>query len=88
MQQAAPPERETNERPLSRRAWIFGLIAAGLALVINLSQREVLPSVLTESEGERRPRSAGRRKTLLTLRILDRLNAEPGKALFPQGASR
>jgi hypothetical protein len=34
------------------------------------------------------PRRAGRRKTLLTRRIIDRLNAEPGKVLFPKANSR
>jgi small-conductance mechanosensitive channel len=34
------------------------------------------------------PRRAGRRKTLLTRQILDRLNAEPGKVLFPKANSR
>jgi len=34
------------------------------------------------------PRNAGRRKTLLTRRILERLNAEPAKVLFPKGSSR
>ena len=34
------------------------------------------------------PRRAGRRKTLLTRRILERLNAEPGKVLFPKANSR
>jgi small-conductance mechanosensitive channel len=34
------------------------------------------------------PRNAGRRKTLLTRKILERLNAEPNKVLFPKGANR
>jgi small-conductance mechanosensitive channel len=34
------------------------------------------------------PRRAGRRKTLLTRRILERLNADPGRARFPTGNSR
>jgi len=34
------------------------------------------------------PRRAGTRKTLLTRRILDRLNAEPGKVLFPKANMR
>ncbi|HEY3203798.1 MAG TPA: mechanosensitive ion channel family protein, partial [Thermoanaerobaculia bacterium] len=34
------------------------------------------------------PRRAGRRKTLLTRRILERLNAEPGKVLFPKANLR
>jgi len=34
------------------------------------------------------PRRAGRRKTLLTRRIIERLNAEPGKVLFPKANSR
>jgi len=34
------------------------------------------------------PRNAGRRKTLLTRRILERLNAEPDRVLFPKGSSR
>jgi small-conductance mechanosensitive channel len=34
------------------------------------------------------PRRAGRRKTLLTRKIIERLNAEPGKVLFPKANSR
>ena len=34
------------------------------------------------------PRRAGSRKTLLTHRILMRLNAEPGKVLFPKANMR